>query len=144
MIKIIKLSTDSFSQYFKNLFNIFPDKNTANKIIIDKKINKKDEFTEYESNINKKLKPINNDTLKSSMNQIKPKNYTVQILKNQSNDVINEICETLQKERYEINSKIYLERNDISYIMNKLNNYSLLNKIVMIRKRKKIKIKIKK
>ena len=71
------------------------------------------------------------------MNQIKPKNYTVQILKNQSNDVINEICETLQKERYEINSKIYLERNDISYIMNKLNNYSLLNKIVMIRKRKK-------
>ena len=137
MIKIIKLSTDSFSQYFKNLFNIFPDKNTSNKIIIDKKINKKDEFTEYESNINKKLKPINNDTLKSSMNQIKPKNYTVQILKNQSNDVINEICETLQKERYEINSKIYLERNDISYIMNKLNNYSLLNKIVMIRKRKK-------
>ena len=80
MIKIIKLSTDSFSQYFKNLFNIFPDKNTANKIIIDKKINKKDEFT-----------------LKSSMNQIKPKNYTVQILKNQSNDVINEICETLKR-----------------------------------------------
>ena len=97
MIKIIKLSTDSFSQYFKNLFNIFPDKNTSNKIIIDKKINKKDEFTEYESNINKKLKPINNDTLKSSMNQIKPKNYTVQILKNQSNDVINEIRETLKR-----------------------------------------------
>ena len=43
----------------------------------------------------------------------------------------------IKKERYEINSKIYLERNDISYIMNKLNNYSLLNKIVMIRKRKK-------
>ena len=137
LIKIIKLSTYSFSQYFKNLFNIFPDKNYANKIIIDKKINKKDEFTEYESNINKKLEPINNDTLKSSMNQIKPKNYTVQILKNQSNDVINEICETLQKERYEINSKMVLDRNDISYIMNKLNNYSLLNKIVMIRKRKK-------
>ena len=31
------------------------------------------------------------------MNQIKPKNYTVQILKNQSNDVINEICETLKR-----------------------------------------------
>ena len=43
----------------------------------------------------------------------------------------------IKKERYEINSKIDLERNDISYIMNKLNNYSLLNKIVMIRKRKR-------
>ena len=42
----------------------------------------------------------------------------------------------IKKERYEINSKIDLERNDISYIMNKLNNYSLLNKIVMIRKKK--------
>ena len=47
----------------------------------------------------------------------------------------------IKKERYEINSKIVLDRNDISYIMNKLNNYSFLNKIVMIRKRKKIKIK---
>ena len=43
----------------------------------------------------------------------------------------------IKKERYKINSKIDLERNDISYIMNKLNNYSLLNKIVMIRKRKR-------
>ena len=43
----------------------------------------------------------------------------------------------IKKERHEINSKIDLERNDISYIMNKLNNYSLLNKIVMMRKRKK-------
>ena len=34
----------------------------------------------------------------------------------------------IKKERYEINSKIVLDRNDISYIMNKLNNYSLLNK----------------
>ena len=34
----------------------------------------------------------------------------------------------IKKERYEINSKIILDRNDISYIMNKLNNYSLLNK----------------
>ena len=42
----------------------------------------------------------------------------------------------IKKERYEINSKNDLERNDISYIMNKLNNYSLLNKIVMIRKNK--------
>jgi len=47
----------------------------------------------------------------------------------------------IKKERYEINSKIDLERNDISYIMNKLNNYSLLNKIVMTQKKKKNKNK---
>ena len=47
----------------------------------------------------------------------------------------------IKKEKYEINSKIDLERNDISYIMNKLNNYSLLNKIVMTQKKKKNKNK---
>ena len=125
LIKIFKLSIDSFSKYFKNLFN-YQDKNASNKE--EKKANKKELFIEYESIINKNLIKINHDTIKSSMAQTKPKNYSIKILENKKNNIIKEICDALQKEGYEIDSNISLEQKDISYVTNKLNNFSLLNK----------------
>ena len=125
LIKIFKLSIDSFSKYFKNLFN-YQDKNASNKE--EKKTNKKELFIEYESIINKNLIKINHDTIKSSMAQTKPKNYSIKILENKKNNIIKEICDSLQKEGYEIDSNISLEQKDISYVTNKLNNFSLLNK----------------
>ena len=125
LIKIFKLSIDSFSKYFKNLFNN-RDKNTANKE--EKKENKKEIFIEYESIINKNLIKINHDTIKSSMVQTKPKNYSIKILENKKNNIIKEICDALQKEGFEIDSNISLDQKDISYVTNKLNNFSLLNK----------------
>ena len=125
LIKIFKLSIDSFSKYFKNLFN-YQDKNASNKE--EKKTNKKELFIEYESIINKNLIKINHDTIKSSMAQTKPKNYSIKILENKKNNIIKEICDALQKEGYEIDSNISLEQKDISYVTNKLNNFSLLNK----------------
>ena len=125
LIKIFKLSIDSFSKYFKNLFN-YSEKNTANKE--EKKTDKKEIFHEYESIINKNLIKINNDTIKSSMDQTKPKNYTIKVLENKHNAIIQEICDALQKEGYEIDSNISLDQKDISYVTNKLNNFSLLNK----------------
>ena len=125
LIKIFKLSIDSFSKYFKNLFN-YQDKNATNKE--EKKTNKKELFIEYESIINKNLIKINHDTIKSSMAQTKPKNYSIKILENKKNNIIKEICDALQKEGYEIDSNISLDQKDISYVTNKLNNFSLLNK----------------
>ena len=125
LIKIFKLSIDSFTKYFKNLFNN-RDKNTANKE--EKKENKKEIFIEYESIINKHLIKINHDTIKSSMVQTKPKNYSIKILENKKNNIIKEICDALQKEGFEIDSNISLDQKDISYVTNKLNNFSLLNK----------------
>ena len=125
LIKIFKLSIDSFSKYFKNLFN-YQDKNASNKE--EKKTNKKELFIEYESIINKNLIKINHDTIKSSMAQTKPKNYSIKILENKKNNIIKEICDSLQKEGYEIDSNISLDQKDISYVTNKLNNFSLLNK----------------
>ena len=125
LIKIFKLSIDSFSKYFKNLFN-YQDKNASNKE--EKKTNKKELFIEYESIINKNLIKINHDTIKSSMAQTKPKNYSIKILENKKNNIIKEICHALQKEGYEIDSNISLDQKDISYVTNKLNNFSLLNK----------------
>ena len=125
LIKIFKLSIDSFSKYFKNLFN-YQDKNASNKE--EKKTNKKELFIEYESIINKNLIKINHDTIKSSMAQTKPKNYSIKILENKKNNIIKEICDALQKEGYEIDSNISLDQKDISYVTNKLNNFSLLNK----------------
>ena len=125
LIKIFKLSIDSFSKYFKNLFN-YQDKNASNKE--EKKANKKELFIEYESIINKNLIKINHDTIKSSMAQTKPKNYSIKILENKKNNIIKEICDALQKEGYEIDSNISLDQKDISYVTNKLNNFSLLNK----------------
>ena len=125
LIKIFKLSIDSFSKYFKNLFN-YQDKNASNKE--EKKTNKKELFIEYESIINKNLIKINHDTIKSSMAQTKPKNFSIKILENKKNNIIKEICDALQKEGYEIDSNISLEQKDISYVTNKLNNFSLLNK----------------
>ena len=125
LIKIFKLSIDSFSKYFKNLFN-YHDKNASNKE--EKKTNKKELFIEYESIINKNLIKINHDTIKSSMAQTKPKNYSIKILENKKNNIIKEICDALQKEGYEIDSNISLDQKDISYVTNKLNNFSLLNK----------------
>ena len=125
LIKIFKLSIDSFSKYFKNLFN-YQDKNASNKE--EKKANKKELFIEYESIINKNLIKINHDTIKSSMAQTKPKNYSIKILENKKNNIIKEICDSLQKEGYEIDSNISLDQKDISYVTNKLNNFSLLNK----------------
>ena len=125
LIKIFKLSIDSFSKYFKNLFN-YQDKNASNKE--EKKTNKKELFIEYESIINKNLIKINHDTIKSSMAQTKPNNYSIKILENKKNNIIKEICDALQKEGYEIDSNISLDQKDISYVTNKLNNFSLLNK----------------
>ena len=125
LIKIFKLSIDSFSKYFKNLFN-YQDKNASNKE--EKKTNKKELFIEYESIINKNLIKINHDTIKSSMAQTKPNNYSIKILENKKNNIIKEICDSLQKEGYEIDSNISLDQKDISYVTNKLNNFSLLNK----------------
>ena len=125
LIKIFKLSIDSFSKYFKNLFT-YQDKNASNKE--EKKTNKKELFIEYESIINKNLIKINHDTIKSSMAQTKPKNYSIKILENKKNNIIKEICDALQKEGYEIDSNISLDQKDISYVTNKLNNFSLLNK----------------
>ena len=125
LIKIFKLSIDSSSKYFKNLFN-YQDKNASNKE--EKKTNKKELFIEYESIINKNLIKINHDTIKSSMAQTKPKNYSIKILENKKNNIIKEICDALQKEGYEIDSNISLDQKDISYVTNKLNNFSLLNK----------------
>ena len=125
LIKIFKLSIYSFSKYFKNLFN-YQDKNASNKE--EKKANKKELFIEYESIINKNLIKINHDTIKSSMAQTKPKNYSIKILENKKNNIIKEICDALQKEGYEIDSNISLDQKDISYVTNKLNNFSLLNK----------------
>jgi len=125
LIKIFKLSIYSFSKYFKNLFN-YQDKNASNKE--EKKANKKELFIEYESIINKNLIKINHDTIKSSMAQTKPKNYSIKILEHKKNNIIKEICDALQKEGYEIDSNISLDQKDISYVTNKLNNFSLLNK----------------
>ena len=125
LINLFKLSIDSFSKYFKNLFN-YQDKNASNKE--EKKTNKKELFIEYESIINKNLIKINHDTIKSSMAQTKPKNYSIKILENKKNNIIKEICHALQKEGYEIDSNISLDQKDISYVTNKLNNFSLLNK----------------
>ena len=125
LLKIFKLSIDSFSKYFKNLFN-YSEKNPANKE--EKKTNKKEIFHDYESIINKNLIKINHDTIKSSMEQTKPKHYTIKVLENKQNAIIQEICDALQKEGYEIDSNIVLDQKDISYVTNKLNNFSLLNK----------------
>ena len=125
LIKIFKVSIDSFSKYFKHLFN-YSDKNAENKE--EKKANKKEIFHDYESIINKNLIKINHDTIKSSMEQTKPKNYTIKVLENKHNAIIQEICDALQKEGYEIDSNIVLDQKDISYVTNKLNNFSLLNK----------------
>ena len=62
------------------------------------------------------------------MAQTKPKNYSIKILENKKNNIIKEICDALQKEGYEIDSNISLDQKDISYVTNKLNNFSLLNK----------------
>ena len=125
LIKIFKVSIDSFSKYFKHLFN-YSDKNTENKE--EKKANKKEIFIEYESIINKNLIKINHDTIKSSMVQTKPKKYSIKILENKKNNIIKEICDVLQKEGYEIDSNLALDQKDISYVTNKFNNFNLLNK----------------
>lgn len=125
LIKIFKVSIDSFSKYFKHLFN-YSDKNAENKE--EKKANKKEIFIEYESIINKNLIKINHDTIKSSMVQTKPKKYSIKILENKKNNIIKEICDVLQKEGYEIDSNLALDQKDISYVTNKFNNFNLLNK----------------
>ena len=131
LIKIFKLSIETFSAYFKNIFILNPDKNNINNInnIYSKKINKKQELKEFELIIEKNIKTINNNTIKSSLIQTKLKNYSAKILQNNSLHTIKEIINQLQKEGYDLDPKdIYLNSNDRLYIMKKLNEFNLLNK----------------
>ena len=124
LIKIFKISIETFSKYFKNIFILNPDKNN-----ITKKLNKKEEFKEFELMLEKNIKIINNNTIKSSLIQTKYKNYTAKILKNQTHNVTKEIIDKLQKEGYELDlNDVYLNSNDRLYIMKKLNKFNLLNK----------------
>jgi len=124
LIKIFKISIETFFKYFKNIFILNPDKNN-----ISKKINKKEEFKEFELMLEKNIKTINNNTIKSSLIQTKYKNYTAKILKNQTHNVTKEIIDKLQKEGYELDlNDVYLNSNDRLYIMKKLNEFNLLNK----------------
>ena len=124
LIKIFKISIETFSKYFKNIFILNPDKNN-----ITKKLNKKEEFKEFELMLEKNIKIINNNTIKSSLIQTKYKNYTAKILKNQTHNVTKEIIDQLQKEGYELDlNDVYLNSNDRLYIMKKLNEFNLLNK----------------
>ena len=124
LIKIFKISIETFSKYFKNIFILNPDKNN-----ITKKLNKKEEFKEFELMLEKNIKTINNNTIKSSLIQTKYKNYTAKILKNQTHNVTKEIIDQLQKEGYELDlNDVYLNSNDRLYIMKKLNEFNLLNK----------------
>ena len=124
LIKMFKISIETFSKYFKNIFILNVDKNS-----ITKKINKKEELKEFELMLEKNIKTINNNTIKSSLIQTKYKNYTAKILKNKSHNVTKEIISQLQKEGYELDlNDIYLNSNDRLYIMKKLNEFNLLNK----------------
>ena len=90
---------------------------------------KKEEFKEFELMLEKNIKTINNNTIKSSLIQTKYKNYTAKILKNQTHNVTKEIIDQLQKEGYELDlNDVYLNSNDRLYIMKKLNEFNLLNK----------------
>ena len=128
LIKIFKLSISSFSKYFLNYFNLQPEKNTIKKINIQKE-NKKEEFNEYELSINKNLKSINNNTIKSSLVQTKLKLYTPKVLKTDTINVSKEIFEILKKEI--INLDIFdidLNMQDTLYIMEKIYGFNLLDK----------------
>ena len=140
LIKIFKLSISSFSKYFLNYFNLQPEKNTIKKINIQKE-NKKEEFNEYELSINKNLKSINNNTIKSSLVQTKLKLYTPKVLKTDTINVSKEIFEMLKKEI--INLDIFdidLNMQDTLYIMEKIYGFNLLDKKNYVIEKEKQKI----
>jgi len=128
LIKIFKLSITSFSKYFLNYFNLQPEKNSLNKINIQKE-NKKEEFNQYELSINKNLKSINHNTIKSSLVQTKIKLYTPKILRTDNNNIVEEIFETLKKEIINLDIlDVDLNMQDILYIMEKIYGFNLLDK----------------
>ena len=128
LIKIFKLSITSFSKYFLNYFNLQSEKNTINKINIQKE-NKKEEFNQYELSINKNLKSINHNTIKSSLVQTKIKLYTPKILRTDNNNIVEEIFEALKKEIINLDIlDVDLNMQDILYIMEKIYGFNLLDK----------------
>lgn len=128
LIKIFKLSVNSFSRYFFNFFNLNQDNNTTNTININKD-NKKDDLSEYESSINKNLKSINNNTIKTSLIQTTIKKYVPIILKTETKNVIQYIFDILQKEGYNIDiNDMVLNAKDILYIIQKLKEFNLVDK----------------
>jgi len=128
LIKIFKLSITSFSKYFLNYFNLQPEKNSLNKINIQKE-NKKEEFNQYELSINKNLKSINHNTIKSSLVQTKIKLYTPKILRTDNNNIVEEIFETLKKEIINLDIlDVDLNMKDVLYIMEKIYGFNLLDK----------------
>ena len=128
LIKIFKLSITSFSKYFLNYFNLQQEKNTMNKINIQKE-NKKEEFNQYELSINKNLKSINHNTIKSSLVQTKIKLYTPKILRTDSNNIVEEIFEALKKEIINLDIlDVDLNMQDVLYIMEKIYGFNLLDK----------------
>ena len=128
LIKIFKLSITSFSKYFLNYFNLQSEKNTINKINIQKE-NKKEEFNQYELSINKNLKSINHNTIKSSLVQTKIKLYTPKILRTDNNNIVEEIFEALKKEIINLDIlDVDLNMQDVLYIMEKIYGFNLLDK----------------
>ena len=142
LIKIFKLSINSFSNYFLNFFNLNQEKNFSEKINIKNDIKNK-EFKEYEVSINKNLKIINKNTIQLSLIQTKLKKYMPRILKTDTNNVSQEICDLIQNEGYNIQIEdVDLNPSDTLYIMEKLNVFNLLNKDNYIIEKKKNKTKI--
>ena len=142
LIKIFKLSINSFSNYFLNFFNLNQEKNFSEKINIKNDIKNK-EFKEYEVSINKNLKIINKNTIQLSLIQTKLKKYMPRILKTDTNNVSQEICDLIQNEGYNIQIEdVDLNPSDTLYIMEKLNVFNLLNKDNYIIEKEKNKITI--
>ena len=128
LIKIFKVSITFFSKYFMNYFKSNGENNSIKKIDKQKE-NKKEELSEYELCINKNLKSINNNTIKSSLAQTNKKLYLPKVLKTQIRNINLEIFDMLKKEIYNLNIyDVDLNSNDILYIMEKLYNFNLLQK----------------
>lgn len=133
LIKILKLSIEMFSKYFNNLIKLKNDNNDKkdNKSTHTdiKNENKKEEQINYELIINKNLKAVNNNTMKSSLIQTKAICYHPIVLKMRSMTLSNEICNKFNKEGFDINlNDIIISSNDVLYIMEKLVNFSLVDK----------------
>ena len=128
LFKIFKLSANSFSNYLLSCFNLNKDKiiHNGNKT---KKVKKNEQLSELELCINKNLKSINNNTIKLSLIQTRPKLYIPKVIQTKAIDITKEIFIILKKEINNLDiHDIIINSEDRIYIMEKLNQFDLIDK----------------
>lgn len=123
IIENMRLNIEKVLDNYTNCYNL-----NYNELLNNiKKIQESKTEKEYEENIQKKLKEINEDIILSSSEKFKPIQYEIQILKNKT---INEkLYNLLINNGYDVKKgNFVLTEDDIFLIIRKMYNFTLINK----------------